>query len=178
MEDPPISKQEYCHLLHLLVTVLDMVLKPMFDLRREIKDRTLTHIAFQDLWHLFELGQDLKTSDAEPQIYRAIRWTGGRADRAPRMHDGSSLQRDQRGTTFYVDCAHTDFDGRLYSPVQVTFEIKKYDGQRPIINLPIFPLVFDPDHMEIRAKITARGNKWLQLTRANHSIHKHYKGCK
>ncbi|KAH7080232.1 hypothetical protein BKA63DRAFT_550873 [Paraphoma chrysanthemicola] len=175
-EIPAITKQQYFHLLSLLVHVLDTVLEPMFDMRRKIKDRTLTRIAFQDLWHLFELGQDLKTSDAEPQIYRAVRWTGGRADRAPRIHDGSTLQRDQRGTTFYVDCAYTDFDGRLYSPVQVTFEIKRYDGERPIIQLPIFPLAFDPDFTAIRDKIITRGNTWLQLSRANQSTHKHYKG--
>jgi hypothetical protein len=59
----------------------------------------------------------------------------------------------------------------------VTFEIKRYDGERPIIQLPIFPLAFDPDFTAIRDKFITRGNTWLQLSRANQSTHKHYKGC-
>ena len=148
----------------------------MFDLRRDIKDRTLTHIAFQDLWHLFELGQEVMTSDADPQVYRVIRWTGGRPDFQSRAHDLSNTRSEPRSSTFIVDVVYLDFDGSLYSPVQQTFAIRKYDGERAISNLSVFPLVFDPDHKLIREELVARGNRWLQLARADYWAHKSYKG--
>jgi hypothetical protein len=164
------------HQLKLLVEVLDLDLQPMFDLRREIREGTLVNIAFQDLWHLFEIGQDVKTSYAESQVYRVIRWTGGRPDFAARPPDLSNLRTESWNLNFIVDCAYTDFDGILYTPIQKTFAIRKYDGEREITSLPIFPLAFDPDHVKLRKQLSARGNTWLQLTQADQSTHRHYTG--
>ena len=175
MEKPDASKKEVLHQLKMLIEVLDSDLRPMFDLRREIKEGTLTHIAFQDLWHLFSSGQDVKTSDAELQVYRVIRWTGGRPDFLPRPPD-MSLRTETWSLNFFVDCAYSDFDGHLYTPVQKTFVIRKYDGERAIMSLPIFPLAFDPDQKKLRKRLTARGDRWLQLAQADLSSHKHYTG--
>jgi hypothetical protein len=170
------SKKDMLHQLKMLVEVIDTDLRPMFNLRRQIKDGSLTHISFQDLWHLFEFGQDVKTSDAELQLYRVVRWTGGRPDVLPRFGDQSNLRTESWNLSFTIDVVHLDFDGNLYAPVQKSFMIRKYDGERPITSLPIFPVAFDPDRKALRKYLNKRGNMWLQLTQADRSTHRHYTG--
>jgi hypothetical protein len=177
--EKPTAKEQLQH-LQMLIDVFDSDLKPMFDLRRDIKEGTLTHIAFQDLWHLFQYGQDLRTNDNESQVYRVVRWTGGR----PHHHMASPpgyppMQSGKTGVyslDFQVDCVYLDFDGHLYAPGYRRFVIRKYEGEKTITSLPIFPIAFGPDHEKLRKRLTARGDTWIQLTQPDKSTHKHYTG--
>lgn len=98
----PLTKREKkeLELLKLLIEVLDTDLKPLLELRCDIKDRVLTHIAFQDLWHLFDIGQEIMTCDLHPQVYRIMRWTGGRPDFLSRAPDLSSTRSEPRSSNF------------------------------------------------------------------------------
>lgn len=173
--------------LKLLVEVFDTDLKSMFEMRREIKEKTLTSIAYHDLWHLFQFGQDVRSNDSDAQAYRVLRWTGGREPlakhgfwaelQARAAIDAQALQKSEsRAETFIVECVYFEFDGHQYGPVQKTFVIRKYDGEKPITSLPVFPLEFDPKHVEVRKKLTARGNTYLELSQADQVAHKHYSG--
>jgi hypothetical protein len=173
---PVVTAEKKLHELKMLVEVMDTDLKPMFDLRRRIKEGSLTHIAFQDLWHLFEFGQDVRTSDAELQFYRVVRYSGGRPDLVPRLGDMSGLRMESWKLCFTVDVVHLDFDGNVYGSIQQSFIIRKYDGEKPITSLPIFPVAFDPDRKALRKYLNKRGDTWLELTQADRSTHKHYIG--
>jgi hypothetical protein len=179
VEEP--TKIEQLKHLQMLIDVFDSDLKPMFDLRRDIKAGTLTHIAFQDLWHLFQYGQDVRTNNNESQVYRVVRWTGGRPDhfippppppsQVPRVEKAKGYKLD-----FQVDCVYLDFDGHLYAPGYKRSVIRKYEGEKAITSLPIFPIAFTPNPVKLRKRLTARGDRWLQLTRPDSSTHKHYTG--
>lgn len=59
--------------LRLLVKFMDEDLKPLIDLRKQIAERTLRKIAFADLWHLFEHGQEVRAPGNELQLYRVLK---------------------------------------------------------------------------------------------------------
>jgi hypothetical protein len=179
-DENPTKIEELQH-LQMLVDVFDSDLKPMFDLRREIKDGTLTHIAFQDLWHLFHFGQDVRTNDNKSQVYRVIRWTGGRPHYGPPPPPpppghAHLYKVEPHSGNFHVDCAYLDFDGHLYTPGYKRFVIRKYEGEKAITSLQLFPIAFLPNHIPFRRRLIARGNTWLQLTQPHQSVHKHYTG--
>jgi hypothetical protein len=91
--------------------------------------------------------------------------------------DAQSLQRNEnRGETFIVEAVSFEFDGFHYGPVQKTFVVRKFNREKPITSLPIFPLAFDPKHEELRQRLITRGNLYLQLSQADQASHKHYSG--
>lgn len=182
-----VNDEETLQHLKLLVEVFDTALKPMFDMRREIKQATLASISYADLWHLFDFGQDIRTNDSDSQIYRALRWTGGREPLAKHgllaelqaraaLDAQSSPSTENRGETFIVEAISFEFDGYHYGPVQKTFVIRKYDGEKAINMLPVYPLAFDPNCAELRKRLVARGKLYLDLSQADHPSHKHYSG--
>lgn len=64
--------------LKLLVEFLDVDLKPTFELRKKIKEGTAISIEYQDLWHLFELGDDVIGRSGQSStllVYRVVRYT-------------------------------------------------------------------------------------------------------
>ncbi|OIW31234.1 hypothetical protein CONLIGDRAFT_679961 [Coniochaeta ligniaria NRRL 30616] len=154
--------------LRLLIEVFDTDLKHLLEMRRQIQNRTLKSIAYTDLWLLFEHGQDVKTPDSRLQVYRVLRWTGGREVLAKHslytelqtraIAEGQSIQKaDIRTDVFIVECVSFEFDGEQYGPIQKTFMIRKYDGLKPITKLSIHPLAFAPDSDAIRERLIRRG---------------------
>lgn len=59
--------------LRLLVEFMDKDLRPLIELRKQIAERTLRKIAFADLWHLFEHGQEVRAPGNELQLYRVLK---------------------------------------------------------------------------------------------------------
>lgn len=51
--------------LRILVNFINDDLKHVWELRRKCREGTLTKIAFADLWHLFDLGQEVRTPETE-----------------------------------------------------------------------------------------------------------------
>ncbi|KAG8526824.1 uncharacterized protein KY384_008253 [Bacidia gigantensis] len=173
--------------LRLLIEVFDTDLKHLLETRRQIQERRCTTIAYADLWLLFEYGQDIITPGSKVQVYRVLRWTGGREIlakhglyselQARAIVDAQSVQRaDVRNSAFVVECINFEFDGEQYGPMQKTFSIRKYDGKKPITSLSVYPLAFAQDSELIRKRLTERGNLYLQLSRFNEGSHKHYSG--
>ena len=64
--------------MELLIEVLDIDLKSLFNLREEIRNGTLEKIAYSDLWHLFEYGDDIVASSNMSQVYRVVGFTVSR----------------------------------------------------------------------------------------------------
>jgi hypothetical protein len=59
--------------LRLLVEFMDKDLKPLIGLRKQVAETTLRKIAFADLWHLFEHGQEVRAPGSEIQLYRVLK---------------------------------------------------------------------------------------------------------
>jgi hypothetical protein len=61
--------------LKLLIEFLDVDLKKTFELRKKIKDGVATTIEYRDLWHLFQLGEDVIHQSTRLTVYRVINFT-------------------------------------------------------------------------------------------------------
>lgn len=149
--------------LKLLIEFLDDDLSSTFELRESIKDGTVTDIDYNDLWHLFDLGETVVAKGKREQAYRVINYAGGREplvhimenerDRVPPIHG------------FAVDCCSLRFNGVDYVPNLHTFCIRRYLGRRPISSLEIYPLRLDPDADVLREALLVQGRYYLESTK-------------
>lgn len=168
--------------LRLLVEFLDNDLKSTFALRRQINSKKDCPIAFSDLWHLYEHGQEVRTPNVQIQVYRVAKFTGGRDLVSEYVEDhrlrvpSSCIERQGSKGAFFVECYSYDFNGTQYGPVRTMFEIRRYEGLRYITSLPVYPLWFDSDPQRERIRMARRGEKFMALAQINRSAHKSYRG--
>ena len=182
--DPVVRTDTYEALEHLrlLVEFMDNDLKSTFALRRQINSKKDCPIAFSDLWHLYEHGQEVRTPGDQIQVFKVARFTGGRdllCESVPRISPevpSSCIERQESKGAFFVECYSYDFNGTQYGPVQTMFEIRRYEGLRDITSLQVYPLWFDPDHQNKRIQMLRRGDKFIALARVNRTAHKSYRG--
>lgn len=74
-ELPDFDEEDLLADLKLLVEFLDVDLKPTFEFRKKIKEGTATTIEYQDLWHLFEIGDDVINQSSRLLVYRVLHYT-------------------------------------------------------------------------------------------------------
>ncbi|KAJ6031605.1 hypothetical protein N7540_002337 [Penicillium herquei] len=152
-------------------------------LREEIDNGTAKKIAFCDLWHLFRPGTTVRTPTSKQiQLYRVIRVTGGRpiytfAADPPTNYAGFKLKEQGYSPgSFIVECFYIDFDGAQYGPVNRTFQIRKYEGEKELTSLPVYPLQCDSEPETIREAMVARGENFAVLSNPQKTAHKQYRG--
>ena len=163
--------------LRLLVEFLDTDLKSMFDLGEQIDSGQACPIAFGDLWHLYEHGQEVRTPE-EKLVFRVARFTGGRDLLTESLSEvpSSCIEREESNGAFFVECYRYDFNGIQYGPVHKTFEIRRYEGLKDIRSLQVYPLWFDREYKKERARLIQRGEKFMALARVNETAHRTYRG--
>jgi len=109
-----------------------------------LKSRNCVKIAFPDVWHLFRPGIHVVGADGK-QAYRVISVTSVGHKVIPPFYnyrDKDAAKSEE--TPITIVCSYIDFDGRRLGPVAETFVIKRFDGRRPVVTLPVFPLRFHP----------------------------------
>ena len=168
--------------LRLLVDFLDNDLRSTFTLREQINAGRDCPIAFSDLWHLYEHGQEVRTPNDPIQVFKIVRFTGGRdlLTKSPSISSRpvprSCIERQGSESAFFIECYRYDFNGTLYGPVHTMFEIRRYEGLRYITSLPVYPLRFDADYQKERIRLARRGDKFIALAQTNRIAHKSYRG--
>ena len=126
-------------LLHLqcLVDFMDTHLR---DKIQHISSSDPSTINFHDIWHLFKAGDEVIDQDKK-QAYRVVRVATPRHTATPRLNQ--FLGYSSAGTTeniARIHCVYIDFDGEKLGPVSRTFEIPRFNGEKPVLSLPIYPL--------------------------------------
>lgn len=167
--------------LRLLGEFLDNDLQSTFDLRKKIKAKELCSIAFADLWHLYEHGQEVRTPDHKLQVFRVVGFSGGRdvlsgpsTDSKPPF--ASHIEREESNGAFFVECYRLDFDGLRYGPVATVFEIRRYEGLKDVTSLQVYPMRFGHDYLTQKTQLLRRGEKFIKLARVKKFAHKTYCG--
>lgn len=187
MENSPVKAEQNINLfldVYVLKQLLDEDLKPMFEVREKIQNFTLKSIVFDDLWHLYDYGQEVLVPEGEEvSVYRVLKFTGGRDPKpggslsypSPPHKEGVSLDRQD---AFNVQCWRLSFDGKNYVPVQKTIEIRRYDNTREITSLPVYPIRFDAHHWQNRQKLVQQGRAFERYATGDGkgSIHQTYQG--
>ncbi|KAE9374968.1 hypothetical protein N431DRAFT_438325 [Stipitochalara longipes BDJ] len=127
-------------------------------------------VAFADIWYLFKPGDEVIGQDRR-QAYRVLSitssghkfippWKTWQSRRAPSLSESSVT----------LHCVHVDFDGQKLGPVSTKINIFRFDGEKDVTSLPVFPLRFakDPNAGEIpkqtfRERLIARGEMFVDV---------------
>jgi len=182
-----------------LIEFMDRDMADIFDIKRQIIDKTLTEIAFEHLWQLFRpkhIAYLFKAPDdaRRCQAYQILHVAGGRvcfdtgkkcsfdAVRGRNWESGSETEErcrdiirssDHDITSFLIDCFYIDVDGHRVGPRPKRLIIQRYTGTRPIKLLPLYPAFLHPNMQEIQEKLLARGRRFAELAMG---AHKRYDG--
>lgn len=116
-------------------------------------------IFFSDVWHLFQPGVTVISAEGK-QAYRVVslkskrhkgadRWSSfwvrrnekirGRSDR---RSDSSDDRTEDTGADITIKCVFIHFDGQSFGPVLQTFHINKWDGEKEVKYLDVYPIRF------------------------------------
>jgi len=79
------------------------------------------------------------------------------------VSDSESDSDDENDHQMLLNCHYIDYDGDSYSAVVKTFSIRRYDGERDIHRLPIYPLRFAKDREAICNRLQKRGRKFQEV---------------
>jgi len=77
---------------------------------------------------------------------------------------------DEEGTT-RIYCYYIDFNGESYGPVQRVFRINRYEGERDIKLLPLYPVRFLSDEMAFRSGQKTIGETFKARASAKNIYH-------
>lgn len=147
-------------------------------------------VSFSDIWYLFKPGDEV-IEQSKQQIYRVISISS-----APhkvfspyqRSWDKNALAKEE--TPVILKCVYIDFDGKKLGPIVRTIRIAKFEGERTVTALEVYPLRFaeekktaiegrsidaskNPNEPTLRDKIIKRGRMFLDVTNFKHM---HYSG--
>ncbi|KAH8810789.1 hypothetical protein F5884DRAFT_260292 [Xylogone sp. PMI_703] len=145
-----------------------------------LNDPNCRKVAFSDLWQLFRPGMEVIGSDGK-QVYRVIQVNSAKHRVVPvweTWYNPSANTPDQ--TPFSITCVYIDFDGKHLGPVTKTLGFQRFEGERDITSLEVYPLRFHPlkqsdssdsewkrienlpESHRLRQKLILRGKKFLE----------------
>ncbi|KAL7915418.1 hypothetical protein GGI35DRAFT_436810 [Trichoderma velutinum] len=144
-------------------------------------------VFFSDLWLLFRPGMEVIGSDGR-QAYRVISVTSAKHRVAAAWERWyNNITDDKRkASPFSITCIYIDFDGKNIGPVTKIFDFKRFDGEKDITLLEVYPLHlhpvkqsdFDeslwpeveplPPSQRYRQKLIRRGAMFLEVAAIKH----------
>jgi hypothetical protein len=182
-----------------LLEFMDRDMAEIFEIKRQISDKSLKEVAFEHLWLLFRPGNITYRANVEGdanrrQAYRILHVIGGRVslDTGKKFFDHAIMGRewdfdseseermfdtvkssDREITSLIIDCCFIDCDGLRIGPRPKRFSIQRYNGTRPVTSLPLYPCFLHPDNAGISKTLIARGRQFIELAAG---VHKKYEG--
>lgn len=112
-------------------------------------------IFFSDVWHLFQPGTSVISADGK-QAYRVVslkskphkgadRWEAfwtRQHQKKRKASDSSDESEDESGAEITIKCVFIHFDGESFGPVLQTFHINKWEGEKEVTYLDVYPFRF------------------------------------
>ncbi|KAI1743087.1 P-loop containing nucleoside triphosphate hydrolase protein [Xylaria scruposa] len=134
-------------------------------------------VSFADVPMLFSPGGAVVSKDHK-QAYRVIKISCTRHRvKARKKKTRLDFLKDEgevelKNNPVFVHCIHLDFNGKVMGPISSLFKIQKFDGQREVTSLPIFPLQHAKED-GLREKFVERGKMFFKVIGVKHM---HYTG--
>lgn len=134
-------------------------------------------VFFSDLWLIFQPGVEVVSTDGK-QAYRVIG--------VNTVKQGVTRRWESTQAPFSVTCVYIDFDGKNVGPVRKSFDFKKFDGEKDITSLKVYPIQFHqlrqfdcsdseweeleafPADQRFRQKLVRRGAKFFEVATVKH----------
>ncbi|KAL8953130.1 MAG: hypothetical protein Q9222_001013 [Ikaeria aurantiellina] len=152
-------------------------------------------VSFQDMWHLFMAGDlvvaESETSEKTLELFqvsvlpaadffasrRPVKQISTRTEGS--QHLVESVYKEEAVSAlsvFSIDVFYFDFDGQKYGPVERRMHLVSYEGEKNILDLPLYPLRFRKDADQFKAMTLERGQKFRELSIPNEYPHREYSG--
>ncbi|KAL5332560.1 hypothetical protein BJX70DRAFT_126803 [Aspergillus crustosus] len=184
-DDLIIKSPEAIKHLQCLLSFIDSDIEPK---RTYLRSHQCRKVFFSDLWHLFRPGMEVISSSGK-QVYRVVQVSSARHRVVPAWQRYHSSASKPGKAPFSISCVHIDFDGKSLGPVTTIFDFKRFDGQRDVISLDVYPLHlhplrkadFDEDEWKeiepldpaergarVRQHLVDRGRMFLQVAQVKH----------
>ena len=181
--------------LRILTKFMREDMKEIFARHELLRSSEATTVAFQDLWHLFMAG-DLIVAEDECtgrgiELYqvsilpacdsfsstRPVKQIQTKTEGSHQLVESVYKEETLSAmSVFTVDVFYFDFDGQKFGPVERRMELVSYEGEKNILDLPLYPLRFRKDCSQFKAMMLARGKKFRELSTANDYSHREYNG--
>ncbi|RYP13527.1 hypothetical protein DL765_006849 [Monosporascus sp. GIB2] len=143
-------------------------------------------VAFTDIWYLFKPGDEVVDQTLR-QAYRVVNVSSpGHTVFPPWRTRWDKEAKAKEETPVILVCVYIDFDGKNLGPSVRKVKIPRYDNEKAVTALEVFPLRFagqrtraqaskkdDEPKMSLRDKLIARGKVFMDLTGFKHM---HYNG--
>ena len=181
----PFESERCFEELQVLRELLDGDLRSTFELQKQLREGTARSVSFPNLWHLYTLGAEVvsNSADRRRQIFRVVETSGGRPFFCSRHllglpHFEAEELHDKDALKFEILTHTYETDGKVLGMCQSIFTIKKYEGSKAITSLPRYPISYatDSNGLSPRDFFIARGERYFDLARSDHTVHKRYDG--
>ncbi|KAL3463506.1 hypothetical protein BJX64DRAFT_116311 [Aspergillus heterothallicus] len=173
MKDPLTSSLAALRQLEPLIEFLDVEIKAKFD---HLINNRPQKVTFHDVWYLFKPGDEVVDQSGK-QAYRIFNITSSPHKVIPPWRNFESLSAKSDETPVEMRCVHIDYNGTALGPVMTAFEIPRFDGEKSVITLPVFPLRYcrtaRMTPQDVRFALIARGKMFLDVLNQKHM---HYSG--
>lgn len=173
------QKEAIIH-LRALVAFMNNEMQDVFTKHRLLRSDKAKTVAYRDLWHLLEVGDIVVMNDDSnqktPKLYRVSilpvcdLFSSRRPVKKIKVKkDGTTQQvesvfKDQSMNVRSVDLFSFDFDGDRFGPIETRISVVSYEGEKKILDLPVYPIRFRADAAALKAQMLARGTKFCDLT--------------
>ncbi|KAF7538198.1 hypothetical protein G7054_g3188 [Neopestalotiopsis clavispora] len=162
-------------------TLLDFIDTEISARRGYLYGPSCKKIYFSDLWHLFRPGMDVIENNGK-QVYRVVKVSSARHRVVPAWQMYWSKNDDQKKQSpFKITCVYIDFNGKELGPVKTVFAFPRFNSEREVTSLPVYPIRFHPhrrsdfsdsewrsisdlpESQRLKAKHILRGKKFMEV---------------
>lgn len=174
------SLTAYQH-LGCLIQFMDRVIQAKINFLSQ--PSALRTIAFKHIWYLFKPG-DTVVGQGQQQVYRVMNITStGHLVTPPWRNWNKDENSPVENITLH--CVYIDFDGKQLGPVYQIFTIEKFDSEKAITALDVYPIRFASGGFRVRNGNTETGEMYYRRTLVErgkvfvdvaHIKHMHYNG--
>lgn len=125
--------------------------------------------SYQLLWRVYSIVAPIVPDDPDEAALAAI----NKVDEVEKLNpaDGDDDLSHCGGDQIRIYCYFIDFDGYSYYPSCQYVTIKKYEGEKAITSLPIYPASYLKNHQELFATQEKYGKDFMDFVRQRHVYH-------
>ncbi|KAK0753042.1 hypothetical protein B0T18DRAFT_385172 [Schizothecium vesticola] len=116
-------------------------------------------ISFTDIWYLFRPGVEVVDQTLR-QAYRVVNVSSpGHILFPPWRTRFDKAAKAKEETPVILVCVYIDFDGKNLGPGVRRIRIPRYDGEKAVTSLDVFPLRFAEQRMSVQAQAASSKNR-------------------
>lgn len=124
---------------------------------------------YQQLWRIYSIVAPYVPSDPDEAASDAT----DKVEEIDSLNpaDDDDDENHSGAKQMYIYCYCIEFDGNAYYPLCQYVTIKKYEGERAITSLPIYPANYLKTHQELFATQEKNGKEFMEFVRQRHVYH-------